>query len=308
MYTEKYPFRLQQAPTNPGNPPPDTTEVVEHMMDMINHTYKVFVKEKEIDDMTKLYSPLFSIRLDCDMNESPNTPVTYITRILCREYATCRVDQTAFAVFCAKITSKIVNDFATSMGTQKWQFDVIVPEQTKVKQERTVMECHPVAAEDMNPDEMEAFRKYGTASRAIPIQRTWLAPAVKEELMPNTKTMFCNTGWVTDDSSEFGHRLVVALPHYSFKWSGGTFMIGSCRASIDEHAMKVTISAPTLMSMEGALFGSHDIGRKGILNFFHWNPSNEFVPDFEKPESTMGDFERKPRNIAICPRKEKVSM
>lgn len=79
-------------------------------------------------------------------------------------------------------------------------------------------------------------------------------------------------------------------------------MIGSLRASIDHNEKRITITAPTLMSQLEGFYGCEDIGIEGIHNFFYWNPISSLVTDFQKPEPTQLYYDRKPHNIAQCPR------
>lgn len=234
--------------------------------------------------MTKAYSPVFSVRYNSLFNEHSRKYETHVTRSLHSAYSNCGHDQVALSIKCAMKTAQIVKAFSRSIDTCDWQLTVQIPKEAKVWKSKMITRKYQL---------WDGYLLKPVLERGI----CWV-PALEEKYLPRTRTIFCNSGWVTDNYNSMPQKLLLALPHYSFKWSGRKYMIGSLRASIDHKAQRITITTPTLMSREGKLYGCEDIGIKGIRNYFYWNRSSSFVQDFEKPRCTQFYYQRKPQNMA----------
>lgn len=235
----------------------------------------------EPNSETKLYSPLFSVRYNTVYNKDTKTEETIVTRILRSDYSNPQHNQAEIYVTCATMTAKIVEDFYKNTDTAGWQLTVQIPEATKMKRIKTIFE-----------------KDASNYPNKRPTSRTeeWYAPVLKEKYFPDTQNIFCNSGWVTEKFENMPEKLLLALPHYSFVWSEKEYMIGSIQASIDIKEKKITIIAPTLMSKIENQYGYEDTGEKGMGNYFHWNKSSSFVPQFEKPQYSKSSYEPNPGN------------
>lgn len=248
--------------------------------------------------MIENYSPVFSVKYHyCYNKRTCACEVSYVTRSVHSAYSHTGHDHVCLSIHCAQKTAQIVRDFLCAVNTHGWLITVQIPTKTSVKKSKTTITN--VARREMATSSYE--RSYchnlGRDVQQTTTKHTWCAPALKEAYLPNKKTIMCNSGWVTDDCDNTSKELLSALPHYSFMWSGRQFMIASLQASIARRERRITIIAPTLMSREGNVYGFEDIGMKGICNYFYWNPSSRYVPNFVKPRDTQFRYNSSPQNL-----------
>lgn len=213
------------------------------------------------------YSPVFDVQHDNPPNDRPeereSRQTTYTVH---SDFASCALLQINGRIRSAIEADKVVHAFSRKVESD-WHLKVVKPTQRRV---------------NLPPS----------------IDSPSFLFSLQEPYMPETQTIMCNTGWTTDnDYNEVPQQLLLALPHFSFKWSNRQFMIGSLQASIDHRHKLITIIAPTLMSREGNKYGCEDLGMKGICNYFCWNPRNRYVPNFEVPRYPEFIHEPTPRNL-----------
>lgn len=212
------------------------------------------------------YSPVFSVHYHRRYNERTGEyEVSHVTRTVQIEFAHRAREQVAASILCAKKTKEVVRSFSHDVDTRDWHITVQVPTETNM---RTSSSKHSSSV-----------------------------PALMEPYLPDTQTIMCNSGWITEGRDGTAQKLLLAVPHYSYMWSRREFMIGSLQASIDHRHKRITIKAPTLMSREGNVYGCEDIGMKGICNYFYWHPSSRYVPDFVKPRQTQISHKKSPQNL-----------
>lgn len=215
------------------------------------------------------YSPVFSVHYHRRYN--PHTgryEVSHVTRTVNSEFAYRAREQVAASIASAKKTRSVVQSFSRHVDTRDWDIKVQAPTETRVSVKS---------------------KKHKHNQQTV--------PALTEPYLPDTHTIMCNSGWITEYRDGTAHKLLLALPHYSYVWSGRQFIIGSLQASIDYERKAITIKAPTLMSREGNVYGYEDIGMKGIRNYFYWNPRSRYVPDFVKPRHTEYSHDASPQNL-----------
>lgn len=99
-----------------------------------------------------------------------------------------------------------------------------------------------------------------------------------------------NSGWVSNDRSYWG-RVMQALSHYSYHISSGQFLLCDLQGGVNH--LGAIISDPVIMS-HNKRFGVTDLGRQGIINFFHHHRCNKFCqPEWTRPKNTCAYFERR---------------
>lgn len=201
-----------------------------------------------------------------------------MTRTVNPHYASNGRDEIAASILSAMKTKQVVRSFRHDVDTRGYDISVQVPTETSLR----ISDGHTTK---------------GTG--VVEGKRAYVMPALTEPYLPDTQTIMCNSGWTTDERDGTAQRLLLALPHYSYMWSGREFMVGSLQASIDTERRRITIRAPTLMSRAGRTYGSEDIGMKGIRNYFYWHPSSRLVPQFVRPSGTSYNHEPSPQNL-VC--------
>ena len=184
----------------------------------------------------------------------------YVTRTVHKSVASSsHYNYLAVAIRSAEKTSAVVDAFAKEfrlLSRYGWTLDVIVPSIVTVKKK---------SADVYSNDE------YYTRK----------VEALKEDYIPGMETVLTNSGWYKDfKSMSTGERALLALPAYSWSWSGGEFMIAGMKARIDNRRKTVTISQVDLFSRSGGVYGSPDLGPRGVRNMFYWLPTNEFSQRF----------------------------
>lgn len=217
------------------------------------------------------YSPVYSVRKHtCYNYRTCRYETSHVTRSLHSTFSHCGDGQVCSSILAAEKTLQVVRSFRREVDRCGYDIFVDVPVETSVKKKNST-------------------RRY-----------KWCAPALKEKYYPGTKTVFCNTGWTSNEFEGTAKKLLFALPHYSYVWSDGKFMIGSTQAAVDTRKRTITLVAPTLMSKKAQTYGAEDIGIRGIRNFFYWNPSSRLVPDFVTPRCTQFYYNPSPTNKAKC--------
>eukprot|EP01033_Poteriospumella_lacustris_P023339 gene23339-gene18514 len=99
-----------------------------------------------------------------------------------------------------------------------------------------------------------------------------------------------NSGWVTNGRTFWG-RVMQALSHYSYHVSGGQFLLCDLQGGVNH--VGAIISDPVIMS-HNKRFGVTDLGRQGIINFFHHHRCNKYCqPEWTRPKYTCAYFERR---------------
>lgn len=212
------------------------------------------------------YSPVFSVHYHRRYNHHTGKyEVSHVTRTVNSDFAHRAREQVGASILSVKKTNEVVQSFSRHINTGGWDITVQEPTETSVK--------------------ISSTKHMSTV------------PALTEPYLPDIQTIMCNSGWTTKDRDSPAHKLLLALPHYSYMWSKQQFMIGSLQASIDDRHKRITIKAPTLMSRNGNDYGYEDIGMRGIQNYFYWHPSSRYVPKFVKPRDTQFRHEKSPQNL-----------
>lgn len=220
---------------------------------------------------TETYSPVYSVRHHtCYNYRNCQYETSHITRSLHSSFSHCGHDQVSLSILCARKTAQLLRSFRREVNMCDYDISVVMPCKTTIKKK--------------------------SSSR----NSTWCAPALREDYVPGTKTIFSNSGWTTNDLDGAPKNLLLALPHYSYVWSDKKFIIGSTQAAVDRRKKTIKLVAPTLMSRKAQTYGAEDIGIRGICNFFYWNPSSTLVHDFVGPRYTQLNYHPSPTNRAKC--------
>lgn len=114
-------------------------------------------------------------------------------------------------------------------------------------------------------------------------------PFLLEPFIDNYQKFNSNSGWC-DQSKNFWNRVMQALSHYSYHISSGQFLLCDLQGGVNH--LGVILTDPVIMS-HNKRFGLTDLGRKGIINFFHSHRCNRFCRDhWTRPAYTQQYFQR----------------
>lgn len=106
---------------------------------------------------------------------------------------------------------------------------------------------------------------------------------------PNLRKINSNTGW-ENKSNTTEAKLVKAFSHFSYQCSDKQVVVCNFFAAFDIEKKIITIVLPSLLTRDGVLNGSADLGLKGIRNFFHWHVCNTFCEGLILPKHLSQRF------------------
>lgn len=93
----------------------------------------------------------------------------------------------------------------------------------------------------------------------------------------------CNTGWKVHSHRTYA-KMLQALSHFSYVWSGGQILLCDLQGGVSEEEKVVTLTDPAIISTEQGTYGCSDTGKKGIRNFFFHHTCNKYCEHLTTPK------------------------
>lgn len=242
-------------------------------------------------------------------------------------------DQTGASISATETAQLVWKSFKRVVNTLGWDIVVQIPTTcTKTVQQRQLH--HGWAGGHSASGALARFNSAASVLQPSDTNAgvfTVEVPALKEPYVANKHTLGTNIGWYpdvhnhangggsntfldgfgnicvesnykqpADNSYDTAVQVVRAWQHYAYEWSGGQLVIGGLEAEVDRRCMRITVTAPVVLSRTGA-YGCEDLGSKGLRNWFFWHRTNRFCkPGWGQPRHPRKYYEPKPHNIVQC--------
>lgn len=242
-------------------------------------------------------------------------------------------DQTGASIRAAETADLVWRSFKNVVDTLGWEIVVQIPTTCT----KTVQQRHAHHGWDVNHSANGALTRFNSAASVLQPSYTDACsftvdvPALKEPYVANKDTLGTNTGWypgvkknekegrsitffdefddfcvevdngnLADNAYETAVQVVRAWQHYSYVWSGGQLVIAGLEAEVDQRCMRITVTAPVVLSHSES-YGCEDLGSKGLRNWFFWHRPNRFCkPSWDQPRNARKYYQPKPQNIVQC--------
>lgn len=243
-------------------------------------------------------------------------------------------DQTGASIRAAETAHLVWKSFKRVVDTLGWDIIVQIPTTcTKTVNQRQLQNGWCVIHSSSG-----AWARFHSAASVLQTSNTNASgftveiPALKEPYVASKHILGTNTGWYPGVHSnaniggsskvsfdEFGNiclesdgkppadnaydtavQVVRAWQQYAYDWSGGQLVIGGLEAKVDRRCMRITVTAPVVLSNTGS-YGCEDLGSKGVRNWFFWHRTNRFCkPGWNKQRHPRKYYQPNPHNIVQC--------
>lgn len=161
----------------------------------------------------------------------------------------CSEDHLAASVRTAEVAAEIVWNFLHSMKSLSWAIMINKPR---------VVVC------DQSGD-------YGGKY------------AIMEPYIRKFQKFNCNSGWAIPSDRTYA-KILQALSHFSYVWSGGKYLLCDLQGGVDVHSKTIYLTDPAILTEQSRQFGCSDTGKKAMRNFFHHHVCNELCHHLTTPK------------------------
>lgn len=176
-------------------------------------------------------------------------PSKVVIKWIRRSHKCDESDHLNVALRISKIAVEVIDAYMSSVDTRGWRIKVNVPR---------IIRCSGPGCE-------KTFRK------------ALLEPHITDFAKFNS-----NTGWISPAKTSW-NRVLQALSHFSYSWSGGRFVLCNLQGSVDKDARTITLCHPVLLTIRGGRMGCTDFGRTGMGQFLHLHHCNTLCQKWMLP-------------------------